>query len=70
MYIQCSYCKVVLATLQSSRESKMAYTLQWIRLHPDYCKVVLATLRTELTQIQDGGYTAVDPTSPGLSMLY
>ena len=24
-----------------------------------------ATLCTELTRIQDGGYTAVDPTSPG-----
>ena len=27
-------------------------------------------LRTELTRIQDGGYTAVDPTSPGLSTPY
>ena len=35
-----------------------------------YCKVALATLRTELTRIQDGGYTAVDPTSPGLSTPY
>ena len=34
------------------------------------CKVVLATLRTELTQIQDSGYTAVDPTSPKLSTPY
>ena len=34
------------------------------------CKVVLVTLRTELVRIQDGGYTAVDPTSPGLSTLY
>ena len=32
-----------------------------------YCKVAL---RTELTRIQDGGYTAVDPTSPGLSTPY
>ena len=35
-----------------------------------YCKVVLATSRTELTQIQDGVYTAVDPTSPRSSMPY
>ena len=34
------------------------------------CKVALATLRTDLTWIQDGGYTAVDPTSPRLSMAY
>ena len=34
------------------------------------CKVALATLHTELTRIQDGGYTAVDPTSPGLSTPY
>ena len=34
------------------------------------CKVALATLRTELTRFQDGRYTAGDPTSPGLSMLY
>ena len=36
--------------------------------HCDYClhdcKVTLATLCTELTRVQDGGYTAVDPTSP------
>ena len=35
-----------------------------------YFKVVLATLHTELMQFQDSGYTAVDPTSPGLSMPY
>ena len=35
-----------------------------------YCKVALAALCTELTRIQDGGYTAVDPTSPGLSTPY
>ena len=29
-----------------------------------------ATLRTEMMQIQDGGYSAVDPTSPVLSTLY
>ena len=34
------------------------------------CKVVVATLRTGLMRIQDGGYTAVDPTLPGLSMPY
>ena len=34
------------------------------------CKVALTTLRTEMTWIQDGGYTAVDPTSPGLSTPY
>ena len=33
-----------------------------------YYKVVLATLCTELKRIQDSGYTAVDPTSPGLSI--
>ena len=36
----------------------------------DYCKVALATLCTELMRIQDGGYTAVDLTSPGLSTPY
>ena len=34
------------------------------------CKVALATSRTELTRIQDGGYTTVDPASPGLSTSY
>ena len=45
-----------------------------LNVHPrddgTHCKVPLATLRTELTRIQDDGYNAVDPTSPGLSTPY
>ena len=32
-------------------------------------RLLVATLCTELTRIQDGGYAAVNPTSPGYHLL-
>ena len=44
---------------------------QQVSLHDDIdCKVMLAALCTKLMRFQNGGYTAVDPNSPELFMLY
>ena len=60
---------IALHTYHNGKTKLSDLQARYSQIH-HYCKVALATLRTELTQIQECGYTAVDLTSPGLSMPY